>query len=73
MVTIKVKVQLIANRRNHRTRKIITEALVADESESLKVIWFNQPFLIKNIKQGDELFLSGKLDESGIQMVEPRL
>lgn len=70
-VTIKVKVQLIANRRSWRKRKILTESLVSDETGSLKVIWFNQPFLTKNIQIGDEIYLSGKLDESRIQMVSP--
>lgn len=70
-VTIKAKVQLIANRRSFRTRKNITEAMVADETESLKVIWFNQPFLIKTLKVGDEVYLSGKIDITRMQMVSP--
>ncbi|MBU1131885.1 ATP-dependent DNA helicase RecG [Patescibacteria group bacterium] len=70
-VTIKVRVQLIATRRSFRKRKILTEALVSDDSGSLKVIWFNQPFLTKMIKPGDEIYLSGKIDESRIQMVSP--
>jgi ATP-dependent DNA helicase RecG len=70
-VTIKVKVQLIANRRSWKAKKILTEALVADDSGSLKVVWFNQPFLIKNLKVGDEIYLSGKLDDIRMQMISP--
>ncbi|MBT5338242.1 ATP-dependent DNA helicase RecG [Candidatus Falkowbacteria bacterium] len=70
-VTVKCKVQLIANRRSYRKRKMLTEALVADDSGSMKVVWFNQPFISKILKVGDEVFLSGKLDEIRMQMVSP--
>ena len=70
-VTVRGKIQLIANRRSWRKRKILTEALISDDSGSLKVIWFNQPFLIKALTVGDEIFLSGKLDEARLQMISP--
>jgi ATP-dependent DNA helicase RecG len=70
-VTVRGKIQLIANRRSWRKRKILTEALINDDSGSLKVIWFNQPFLIKALTVGDEVFLSGKLDEARLQMNSP--
>lgn len=70
-VTVRGKIQLIANRRSWRKRKILTEALISDDSGSLKVIWFNQPFISKILKVGDEIFLSGKLDEARLQMVSP--
>lgn len=70
-VTVKGKIQLIANRRSWRKRKMLTEALIADETGSLKVIWFNQPFISKILKVGDEIYLSGKLDEARLQMVSP--
>lgn len=70
-VTIRVKVQLIANRRSFRKRKILTEALVADGTGSVKVIWFNQPFIAKTLNVGDEIFLSGRLDETRLQMISP--
>lgn len=71
--TVRVKVELIANRRSFKTRKIITEALATDGSGSLRVIWFNQPYIIKNIKTGDSLFFSGvvKTDMLGCQLINP--
>lgn len=60
--TIKGKVQLITGRRSFRRRKMyITESLVADDTGSIKVIWFNQPYLSKILKPGDEIILSGKV------------
>lgn len=46
-----------------RTRKTITKALVNDDSGSLEVVWFNQPWLTKQIKTGDKLQVSGKADK----------
>jgi len=70
-VSVHGRIQLIANRRSFRKRKNITEALISDDSGTLKVVWFNQPFLIKVLKTGDEIYLSGKVDDTGTQMVSP--
>lgn len=73
LVTICGQVELIANKRNFRSRKTITEALVSDKSGSVRVVWFNQPFIIKNIHAGDTLYLSGKVkvDMLGPQLASP--
>ncbi len=72
-VTVKGKVELIANRRSSRKRTMITEAVIVDETERLKVVWFGQPFIQKTLKVGDVVYLSGKVkdDVFGIQMVGP--
>jgi len=71
--TIKGKIQLINNRRSFAKRKNLTEALIADQSGSIKVIWFNQPYLIKVLQPGDEVYLSGKVDfdRYNLQFVNP--
>ncbi|NUM25546.1 MAG: ATP-dependent DNA helicase RecG [Candidatus Buchananbacteria bacterium] len=71
--TIKVKIQLLSSRRSLAKRKILTEGLVADESGSLKIVWFNQPFLAKTLQIGDEVYFSGKVDfgRYGFQMTNP--
>jgi len=53
--------------KNIRTRfgKFITTAQVADPSGVVDVIWFNQPYLTKNLKAGTPISLSGKVDTSG--------
>jgi len=58
--TVKVTVHQIKNIRT-RSRKVLTEAKVSDESGALSVVWFNQPFLINQIKPGMEVILSGKI------------
>jgi ATP-dependent DNA helicase RecG len=72
-VTVQGKIELIANKRSHRKKVNITEAVVADESDQLRVVWFGQPFLTKTLKVGDTVYLSGKVtsDMFGPQMVSP--
>jgi ATP-dependent DNA helicase RecG len=71
--SIKGKIEIIQNKRSPKKRKIITEALVADPTGSIKAIWFGQPFLTKAMKPGDEVYLSGKVeyDYYGIQLTSP--
>jgi ATP-dependent DNA helicase RecG len=72
-VTVRGTIKLIASRRSFRARKNLTEAIVADATGELKVVWFNQPYLAKTLKQGDEIFLAGKVsgDLFTVQMVSP--
>ena len=44
-----VTVELIQNNRSARRRLYLTEALVSDDSDPIKIIWFNQPFLNRTI------------------------
>jgi len=61
-VTIKVQVLKIENVYT-KYGKRLTKAVVADETGELRVVWFNQPYLIRNIKRGDLINLSGRLSE----------
>jgi ATP-dependent DNA helicase RecG len=73
LVTICVQVELLANKRSFKSGRMITEALVSDKSGTVRVKWFNQPYIIKNIKTGDVIYLSGKVksDMLGPQLVSP--
>lgn len=53
--------------RNIRTRggRFITRTTIADESGTIEVIWFNQPYLTKTIKAGTPISLSGKIETEG--------
>jgi ATP-dependent DNA helicase RecG len=66
-------IDLIQNKRSARRKMQITEALVRDDSGYLKVIWFNQPFLTRTLKEGDEISLAGRVtdDYGQLQMVSP--
>jgi len=68
-VNIQGEILMIQNRRSFKTKIIVTEALVADETETIKVIWFNQGFLSKNLKNGDQVSLAGKVTEKQGQLI----
>lgn len=59
-VTVKGKIQDIKGTFIFKRRHII-EAMVGDETGSVRVIWYNQPYLLDSIFKGDEVILSGKI------------
>ncbi|MBP7992651.1 MAG: DEAD/DEAH box helicase, partial [Candidatus Magasanikbacteria bacterium] len=73
LVTIAVQIEMIGAKRSPRRRLVLTEAVVTDDSDRLKVIWFNQPFIAKTLKVGDKIFLSGKVtvDRFGLSLQNP--
>lgn len=70
--TIKARVDLIQNRRSRAKRMYITEALLTDETGSLRVVWFNQPYIAKALAVGDWVYLAGEVKgDYSFQMVNP--
>jgi len=71
--TISGQILDIKNRRSWQRKIFITEALVQDKTDSIKVIWFNQPFLSQNLKPGNLVSLAGKVaeNEKGIYLSAP--
>jgi len=71
--TISGQISDIKTRRSWQRKIFITEALVQDETDSIRVIWFNQPFLSQNLKPGDLVSLAGKVaeNEKGIYLSAP--
>jgi ATP-dependent DNA helicase RecG len=53
-----------ATTRPVRSGKItLTEAVVSDGSGSLRLSWFNQPWITKRLRPGIQVVLSGKVDQ----------
>lgn len=73
ITTVRGKITLINNKRAKTKRMNITEALLEDETGQVQIVWFNQPFIIKNIQPGDEIFISGKVKKTllGYSFVSP--
>jgi ATP-dependent DNA helicase RecG len=59
--SIQGKILKIENKRTWKKRMILTEAIIQDKTEPIKVIWFNQPYLINTLKPGDFVSLAGKI------------
>jgi len=63
-ISIQGKILDIKNIRTFRKRMTLTQALIGDDSGTIKVIWFNQPYLINTFKKGNKLFLAGKMNQN---------
>ena len=66
-------IDLIQNKRSAHRKMQITEALLRDDSGYLKLIWFNQSFITRNLKVGDEISVSGRVHDNygGMQITSP--
>ena len=62
---VRGKIKFITNKRSFKKRMIITEAIVSDSTDSIKVVWFNQAYLGKILKPGMEVYLAGKIEKNG--------
>ncbi|XOA42768.1 MAG: ATP-dependent DNA helicase RecG [Candidatus Nealsonbacteria bacterium] len=60
-VCIQGKILEIKNTITWKRRMAITEAIVEDDSGAIKVIWFNQPYLIDTLKPENLVCLAGKV------------
>ncbi|MCA9342548.1 ATP-dependent DNA helicase RecG [Candidatus Saccharibacteria bacterium] len=63
-VTIKAKISSVHSRYS-RGGIHITEAIASDNTASVGVIWFNQPYRAKSLRHNVEYFISGKFDFGG--------
>ena len=72
-VSIKVKIKSISSRFSFRSHMSMAEAVVSDETGSIKVTWFNQAYLAKSLFPGEEVFLAGKVDyyNNALQLTNP--
>jgi ATP-dependent DNA helicase RecG len=58
-VTIKAKISSVVGRYVRRGIHI-TEAIASDNSASVRLVWFNQPYRAGAIKQGQDYFIAGE-------------
>ncbi|MFH1780696.1 MAG: OB-fold nucleic acid binding domain-containing protein, partial [Candidatus Nealsonbacteria bacterium] len=67
------KVLEITSTRTWKKRMSITEAVLGDETGAIKIVWFNQPYLINVLKKGDGLCVVGKIlaDSHGFYLSNP--
>ena len=67
------KILEIQEVRTFKKRMSLITALLEDKTGAVRVLWFNQPYLITSIKEGDEIYLAGKVirDMKGIYFANP--
>ena len=59
-VNISGKILSIEKTRTWKKRMSIIEALVSDNTDSVKLVWFNQPWIEHKLNEGKYIFASGK-------------
>lgn len=71
-VTIKAVVKQATGRYVRRGMHI-TEAVVSDDTDSMRLIWFNQPYRANGLKKGAEYYFSGnfELSHQRMQLMSP--
>lgn len=58
-VTIRARMHAVKGRYSKKGLHV-TEALASDESGSVRVMWFNQPYRAQSIKSDEEYYISGE-------------
>lgn len=66
-------IELIQTRKSPQKRIHLCEAIINDKTEQLRIIWFNQIHIGRQLHIGDKISLSGKIekDSSGLIMKSP--
>ncbi|GLH74660.1 ATP-dependent DNA helicase RecG [Geothrix limicola] len=74
LVTVLGTIQDLRQSTTHVQRMALTEALLVDGTGSLRLIWFNQPYLGRTLKVGDRLLVFGTLamGRHGLEMRGPQ-
>jgi len=73
-ITVEGKIIKARNIRIFRRKMTITEIVIQDRNSTpLKTVWFNQPYILENLKEGESIRLSGKLaiDKKIFSMANP--
>lgn len=60
-VSVQGAIEKISVHRTFKKRLALTEAVIRDETGKIKAVWFNQPFLARNLKEGFFVRFSGKV------------
>ncbi|MBR3320224.1 ATP-dependent DNA helicase RecG [Candidatus Saccharibacteria bacterium] len=61
-VVIKGKITDIKTSRTSRRNLTITEGIIRDETDAIRVVWFNQPYRAKQFIEGKDYYFTGNFD-----------
>ncbi len=62
-VTVVGVIQMLESRKIRGGSATLIEAILNDGTGSLRLIWFNQPWLVNRMKVGDSISVSGKVEQ----------
>ncbi len=72
---VMIRARVLSSPQNFRKgRYTVCKARIADETGALAAVWFNQPFIAKNLKAGETYYFYGKVERkyNQIQMSAPQ-
>lgn len=58
------KILEIKTSRTWKRKMFLTNAILEDKTGALKITWFNQPYVTKSLKAGDQICAVGKITQS---------
>jgi len=72
-VCVQGQITEIENTNTFKKFMTMTEATIQDNNSEIKVIWFNQPYLAKSLKEDDFVCLAGKISlyKEGVYLNNP--
>ncbi len=62
--TSHVRIRNISSRRSPYKKMMLVEATLEDDGGVANAVWFNQPFLVRQLQPGMELMVSGKVEST---------
>ena len=62
--TAHARIRNISARKTPYKKMVLVEATLEDDGAVATAVWFNQPFLLKQLHPGDELLVSGKVERA---------
>lgn len=70
---VRGKILEITDVRTFKRRLSITKAAIADETGAIRVVWFNQPYLVTVLQKDQEIYVAGRIarDKEGIFITNP--
>ena len=71
--TARVRVRNVSQHRSPRKRMVLVQASLEDDGDIVSAVWFNQPFISRQLQSGMELVVSGKVQQArgGLEFRNP--
>ncbi len=67
--TVQGKIMKVKSIQTYKRRMNLTEIIIQDDTDMVKAVWFNQPFLKDSFEEGQTVNLSGKVSVAKDDMV----
>lgn len=61
-VVVKGKIDSLITRRTRRRNFTVTEGVIRDNTDAIRVVWFNQPYRVKQLETGRDYYFTGTYD-----------